>query len=167
MIRFSRHRLRHPDIDGGSQLLLAAEPDHVVGTGPAVSVEGNPARVPDVLVHYRGRVPLADTDLAGALAPAGLRFIEREGAEVRLPLRPGRSAASSRREDGRIDCRPDEVVDVADPDMTAKVNAGWLRLAEEYGLFDRRREFLIGVDCSTTHEPEMAWVRVQLLDEWD
>ncbi|GAA2398646.1 hypothetical protein GCM10010191_01750 [Actinomadura vinacea] len=110
---------------------------------------------------------LTDADIAAALAPAGLRFIERERAEVKLPLQPNRSAASSLAEHGRIDAEPDEVVDVDDSDMAAKLNASWLRLALQYGLFDEQREFLIGVDFSATDEPDWAWVRVRLLDEWD
>ncbi|GAA2837586.1 hypothetical protein GCM10010441_72420 [Kitasatospora paracochleata] len=41
-------------------------------------------------------------------------------------------------------------------------------MAAEYGLFDDRREFLIGIDDSEdVHEPEQAWVRVWLLGGWD
>jgi hypothetical protein len=42
------------------------------------------------------------------------------------------------------------------------------RLATECGLFTDHREFLVEVDYSdTVHEPELAWVRVQLLDQRD
>lgn len=52
--------------------------------------------------------------------------------------------------------------------MAAKVNAGWLRLATESGLFTEDRQFLLEVDYSDDgDEPELAWVRVQLLDPWD
>jgi len=113
-------------------------------------------------------VPLTDHDIAAALAPAGLVFIERVQGEVRLPLKPNRSAASSRPEDGRFDARPDEVVDVDDPGLVTKLNAGWLRMATEFGLFDERREFLINVDYSKdAAEPERAWVRVRLQGDWD
>jgi len=40
-------------------------------------------------------VSLADAEIATALAPAGLQFIERVLDEIRLPLKPGKSAASS------------------------------------------------------------------------
>jgi hypothetical protein len=112
---------------------------------------------------------LTDADIAAALAPAGLLFIEREQGEIRLPLKPDRSAASSGPEDGRFDARPDEVVDVDDPDLIAKLNAGWLRMAIEFGLFNEQREFLISVDYSENpvYEPEPAWVRVRLLEGWD
>lgn len=113
-------------------------------------------------------MPLTDIDVAAALAPAGLLFIERERGEVELPLKPNRSAASSRPEDGRFDARPDEVVDVDDPDLVTKVNAGWLRMATEFGLFDEQREFLISINCSDdVDDPEQAWVRVRLLADWD
>ncbi|WP_328390739.1 hypothetical protein [Nocardia sp. NBC_00416] len=112
---------------------------------------------------------LTDADIAAALAPAGLLFIEREEDDVRLPLKPDRSPASSGPEDGRFDARPDEVVDVDHPDLVAKINAGWLRMAVEFGLFDERREFLISVDYSEdpVSAPEREWVRVRLLEEWD
>ena len=80
------------------------------------------------------RVSLTDTEMAAALAPAGLQFIDRVRGEVRLPLKPNKSAASSLPEDGRFDARPEEVVDVDDPDLAGKLNAGWLRMATEYGL---------------------------------
>ncbi|MBO2465366.1 hypothetical protein [Actinomadura violacea] len=114
-------------------------------------------------------MPLTDADIAATLAPAGLLFIEREEDEVRLPLKPGRSAASSRREDGRFDARPEEVVDVNDPELAAKLNAGWLRMAVEFGLFNEQREFLISVDYSEdpVYEPEQAWAQVRLLEKWD
>lgn len=122
----------------------------------------------DRMVGYRSRVPLTDADIAAALAPAGLVFIEREQGEVHLPLKPHQSAASSRPEDGRFDSKPEEIVDVDDPDLVAKVNAGWLRMAVEFGLFNERREFLINVNYSEDlDEPDRAWVRVLLSQEWD
>ena len=111
---------------------------------------------------------LTDADIAAALAPAGLEFIERELSEVALPLRPNKSAAGSVPKDGRFDAEPDDVVDVDDLDMVAKVNAGWLRMATEFGLLDGRREFLLSVDYTEdVHEPERAWVRVRLAEQWD
>jgi hypothetical protein len=111
---------------------------------------------------------LTDDDMASALAPAGLRFIERVHGKVRVPLPPGRGAANCRPEHGRIDCRPEEVADVEAPDMAAIINASWLRLATQYGLFTDEREFLLAADYSeTTYEPDWAWVRAQLLEPWD
>ncbi|MGI5204647.1 hypothetical protein ACQEU6_24065 [Spirillospora sp. CA-108201] len=122
----------------------------------------------DQPVGYLAWVPLTDVEIAAALAPAGLVFIERERGEVHLPLKPQRSAASSRPEDGRFDSETEEVVDVDDPDLVAKVNAGWLRMAVEFGLFDERREFLISVNYSEEPgEPDQAWVRVFLSEKWD
>jgi hypothetical protein len=113
-------------------------------------------------------VSLTDSDIAAALAPAGLEFIERELGEVLPPLKPNKSAASSLTEDGRFDSEPDEVADVDDSDMVAKINGGWLRMATEFGLFDERREFLLGVNYSCdVLEPEWAWVRVRLAERWD
>lgn len=106
---------------------------------------------------------LTDEDIAAVLAPAGLRFIEREQNDVLW-----KDPASARPEEGRIDARPDEVIDLNDPDLAVKVNAGWLRLATEHGLLNTDREFLISVDYSESlSEPERAWVRVRLQDEWD
>lgn len=114
---------------------------------------------------------LTDAEMAAALAPAGLQFIKRERGKIRLPLKPGKSAASSLPEDGRFDARPDEVIDVDDPDFAVKLNAGWLRMATEFGLLDAQREFLLSVDYNEDlprGEPaEPAWVRVRLLDDWD
>jgi hypothetical protein len=113
-------------------------------------------------------VSLTDSGVAAALAPAGLQFIRREPGKVRLPLKPGKSAASSLPEEGRFDARPDEVVDVDDPEFAVKLNAGWLRMATEFTLFGEQREFLLNVDyAEDPGEPERAWVRVRLLDEWD
>jgi hypothetical protein len=38
------------------------------------------------------------------------------------------------------------MVDVDDPEMPAKVNASWMRMASEYGVLDDRREFLLSVN---------------------
>jgi hypothetical protein len=115
-------------------------------------------------------VSLTDAEIAADLAPAGLLFIERVQEEVRLPLKPNKSAASSLPDDGRFDARPDEVVDVDDPDLAAKLNAGWLRMATEFGLLNDQREFLLSVNYrpeSVDGYGERAWVRVRLLDDWD
>jgi hypothetical protein len=114
-------------------------------------------------------VPITDAVVAANLAPAGLEFVERVNGEVSLPLPPYHSPASCRSEHGRFDSRPEEVVDVEDPDLPAKVNAGWWRMATEYDLFDNQNEFLIAVDYRDPEaiSPEMAWVRVRLADAWD
>jgi hypothetical protein len=121
------------------------------------------------VISYRPRVSLTDAAIAADVAPAGLKFVERVTGEVRYPLPPHRSPASCLDEHGRFDSEPDEIVDVDDPDMPAKVNAGWWRMATEFGLFDERREFLLGVDYRDPDavHPEHAWVRVRLADEWD
>ncbi|MFI6603242.1 hypothetical protein ACIBHX_43965 [Nonomuraea sp. NPDC050536] len=56
--------------------------------------------------------------------------------------------------------------------MPDKVNAGWFRMATEYGLFNEDREFVLGVTYAPDEEPDerdahRAWVRVRLLDDWD
>lgn len=115
-------------------------------------------------------VSLTDGQIAIALAPSGLRFIERELDKVRPPLQPGKTPASSRPADGRFDATPGEVVDIDDPDFVAKLNAGWLRMATEFGLLGGRREFLVNVDYSESEDaedPARAWVRVRLTDNWD
>lgn len=100
------------------------------------------------------------------LARAGMVFVGRVEGEVPLPLEPGRGPSSSLAEHGRFDY---DAVDVDDVDMPAKINAGWWRMATEFELFDERREFLIGVDYRgpDSVEPESAWAKVRLLDEWD
>jgi hypothetical protein len=88
-------------------------------------------------------VALTDAAVAADLAQAGLEFLERVSEEVSLPLPsppPYRSPASCGPEHGRFDSRPDEVVDVDDPEMPVKVNAGWWRMATEYSVVDKRRE---------------------------
>ncbi len=98
-------------------------------------------------------------------------------------ISPCLPATSCRAEHGRFDSGPDEVADVDDPDMPAKVNAGWHRMAVEHGLFDDAGEFLINVGyCGRDHlladpededppvdllECERHWVRVRLMDDWD
>jgi hypothetical protein len=112
-------------------------------------------------------VSLTGAEMAAVLAPAGSQFIERELGEVRVLG----DLASSLPEDGRFDARPDEVIGVDDPDFAVKVNAGWLRMATEFGLLDGQREFLLGVDFNEDlpnwESAEPAWVRVRLVDEWD
>ncbi|MEU6799152.1 hypothetical protein ABZ907_46315 [Nonomuraea wenchangensis] len=117
---------------------------------------------------------LTNTDVAALLAPAGLLFIKRMDQDsVRLPpLPPGHSAASARPEHGRFDSWPDEVADVDAEDMPEKVNAGWIRMATEFGLFDEDREFLLSVCYARywetgTGDDDIAWVQVRLLHEWD
>ncbi|WP_238005382.1 hypothetical protein KZZ52_17745 [Dactylosporangium sp. AC04546] len=113
-------------------------------------------------------MPLTDIEIAAELAPAGLRFVERDRATVRLPVQAASLAPSCRHEDGRIDALPHEIVHADDPDMASKINAGWFRLAVESGLLTEDREFLLSVHYSdTVQEPELAWVRVQLLEPWD
>jgi hypothetical protein len=73
-------------------------------------------------------------------------------------------------DEGRIDATPDEVVALDDPAKVEKVNAGWIRLATEYGLFTDDREFLLAVSYAEGINPEsdaeLAWVRVRLDDKW-
>ncbi|MEU1021415.1 hypothetical protein ABZ366_04740 [Streptomyces sp. NPDC005904] len=113
------------------------------------------------------------TETAAALEPAGLLLVERIVGDVRLPPLPlGHSPASARPEHGRFDSRPDEVADVDEPRMAEKVNAGWYRMAVEYGLFGEEREFFLAVDFSAPEEEDLTgehrgWARVRLLDEWD
>ncbi|MEV0581469.1 hypothetical protein [Nonomuraea sp. NPDC050310] len=117
---------------------------------------------------------LTDTDVADLLAPVGLLFVKRVNQEsVRLPrLPPGYSVASAEPEHGRFDSRPDEIVDVDHANMPDKVNAGWFRMATEYGLFNEDREFLLSVCYAQywetgTGDDDIAWIRVRLLDAWD
>jgi hypothetical protein len=115
-------------------------------------------------------VSLTDATVAADLAPAGLELLERVSEEVSLPLPvppPYHSPASCGPEHGRFDS--DEMIDVTDPEMPAKVNASWLRIATEYGVLDNRREVLLSVNYSDSNEvePEYAWVRVRLSGQWD
>lgn len=128
------------------------------------------------LVHDRGyeahrsRTARTDDEISADLDSAGIEFLERITTEVSYPLpASGAGPASCRPDDGRFDSMPDEVVHVDAPDMPAKVNAGWWRMAHEFGLLDERREFLLGIDYSGTEsvESEYGWARVRLADEWD
>ncbi|MFD1046540.1 hypothetical protein ACFQ1S_13745 [Kibdelosporangium lantanae] len=65
----------------------------------------------------------SDAELAAEIAPAGLLFIERDHAEVRLPVEAANMAPCCRDEDGRIDAEPHEVVHLDDPDRVGKLNA--------------------------------------------
>lgn len=111
---------------------------------------------------------LNDAEVAAMLATAGIEFIDRVSGEVQIPLRPNLTAASSRPEDGRFDGNAEEVVDVEDHDFAHKVNAAWMRMAVDYGLFNKNGEFLIKVDYSwPSPETAYSWVRVRLRDDWD
>jgi hypothetical protein len=111
---------------------------------------------------------LTDDDVADALAAAGLEFVGRVRGEVRLPPLPGGSAAACRPADGRFDARPEEVIDVDDEQFAAKVNAGWIRMATEYGLFDEERSFLLCVgNPQVDSGSQTEWVRVRLREDWD
>ncbi len=123
-----------------------------------------------MLIGYRPRVSQTDAAIAADLTLAGLEFVERITAEVRPPLpAPEQGPASCRVEHGRFDSTPDEIADFNDPDMPAKVNAGWWRMANEFELFDERREFLLRVDYSDPDAvvDEYRWVWVRLAEEWD
>lgn len=112
--------------------------------------------------------PLGDVEVATVLATAGIEFISRIPGEVQTPLQPNRTAASSRLEDGRFDGSVEEIVNVDDPDFVRKVNAAWMRMAVDYGLFNQYREFLIKVDYSrSSSEANYSWVCVRLQDDWD
>ncbi|MFE7531981.1 hypothetical protein ACFU7Y_40750 [Kitasatospora sp. NPDC057542] len=116
---------------------------------------------------------LTDAEIDDLLASAGLRLVERVQREVRLPPLPKYvSPASAGPEHGRFDSHPDEVADLGASDFADKVNAGWHRMAAEFGLFDEKREFLLALGRArlgddSDDEPYEVWFRVQLLDEWD
>ncbi len=129
-------------------------------------------------------MPWNNADIAKDLAPSGLKFIERITFDVAPPLPPmyrdgepqirdGRvltySPATCRPEQGRFDNEAHEVVAVDDPDKVARINAGWLRMAQEYGLFDEHREFLFGlnIDDPDDNDGQGIWARVQLAEHWD
>jgi hypothetical protein len=117
-------------------------------------------------------VSLTDAAIAADLAPAGLVFVERVTEEVSLPLPPSPpyySPASCGTEHGRFDSHADEITDVEDPEMPRKVNAGWWRMATEYAVIDLRRELLLSVNYGDPDgvEPDYAWIRVRLSDDWD
>ena len=101
---------------------------------------------------------LKDEEVAAELATAGIEFINRVAGKVQTPLRPVLSPASARPEDGRFDCDAGEIVDVEDPDFARKVNAAWIRMAVDYGLFDY---------SGSSPEPILSWVRARLRDDWD
>ncbi len=122
---------------------------------------------------YCAAVILTDAEIDDLLASAGLRLVERVQREVRLPPLPKYvSPASAGPEHGRFDSHPDEVADLGASDFADKVNAGWHRMAAEFGLFDEKREFLLALGRArlgddSDDEPYEVWFRVQLLDEWD
>ncbi|MFJ3861799.1 hypothetical protein ACIPRL_36975 [Streptomyces sp. NPDC090085] len=126
-----------------------------------------------VTCGYCAAVTLTDAEIGDVLAPAGLRLVERVQQDVLLPPLPRHvSPASAGAEHGRFDSHPDEVADLNTSDFADKVNAGWHRMATEYGLFDQRREFLLAVGRGRLGEdpdgePYEVWFRVQLLDDWD
>src|SRR5262249_38270729 len=126
----------------------------------------------ELLAGYHDRVSFTDTDVAADLASAGLLFLERVSGDVAWPLPEGRGPATLLPEHGRFDATRDEVVDLDDPDLPAKVNAGWWRMATEYGLLDDEREFLLNINYQdyldpADQEPELAWARVRLAEDWD
>lgn len=116
---------------------------------------------------------LTDAEIAGILAPAGLQLLERVTGEVALPPLPKNvGPASAGPEHGRFDAERDEIADLGAADFADKANAGWHRMAAEYGLFDEHREFLLRVGLVRLGEepaepPWDAWFRVRLLDGWD
>ncbi len=121
------------------------------------------------LASYHRPVSVADSVVASDLASAGLVFIERIHAHVFLPMPERRTPASCLPEHGRFDAREDEIIGVDDPNMPAKINAGWWRMACEFGLLDEHREFLLCVDYRDPQaiDPEIAWVKVRLGEDWD
>lgn len=110
----------------------------------------------------------SDADIAAEISPAGLRFVERDRAEPRLPVEAANLVPSCRDEDGRVDAEPHEFVNVDDPERVGKLNAGWFRLADEHGLLNDDREFLLEVDYAKDGDdyPELVWIKVRLEDRW-
>ncbi|WP_329109857.1 hypothetical protein OG792_13550 [Micromonospora sp. NBC_01699] len=102
--------------------------------------------------------------LSALLAGAGLKLLDVPGSGDELPVTAASLVTSCGPEHGRRD----EVVELGDPHLVEKANAGWFRLASEYGLFSQSREFLLGVDfAGQDAAPILRWVRVQLQDDWD
>ncbi|WP_231953843.1 hypothetical protein [Actinoplanes derwentensis] len=119
---------------------------------------------------HRSSVSRTDDEVAVDLARAGIKFIERIATEISYPLPASdQGPASCGAEHGRFDSEPHEIVHVDALDMPAKVNTSWSRMANEFGLFDEDREFLLAVDYAgpDTAESEPRWVRVRLGEEWD
>ncbi|WP_407937050.1 hypothetical protein [Kineosporia babensis] len=115
---------------------------------------------------------MTDHDIAADLTAAGLQFIERltiEFADLLPPLESPASCHPTEHNHGRFDSSPDKTAQVDDPDGTAKINAGWWQMADEFGLLDESREFALAVDVSDmgSVESEYVWVRVRLAETWD
>ncbi|BCY14532.1 hypothetical protein [Actinoplanes sp. L3-i22] len=111
---------------------------------------------------------LTDADVAADLAPAGLIFLNRVREKVTPPLPnppPYYTPASCRWEHGRFDS--DRAFQPDDPDLVAKVNADWFRMATEFGVLDERRELLLAVSFGEVRYNEYTFARVRLADEWD
>ncbi|MGA4959434.1 hypothetical protein [Streptomyces lavendulocolor] len=108
-----------------------------------------------------------ETQLTASLAQAGLRYCGPDRTFGALPVKAAWLAVSCRREDGRRDL----VVDKEDAQLLANANAAWFRLASESGLLGGGdRMFLLGVDFADADAgsvPDLRWIRVQLMEEWD
>ncbi|MFF4507150.1 hypothetical protein [Streptomyces sp. NPDC001401] len=111
---------------------------------------------------------ITDAEMAAQLAPGGFLFLRRLGEDEvpPYPLPPMYGPASALPEHGRFDSPP---VDIDDPDLPTLVKESWFRMANEYGLLDDDREFLLGVDYADPEDVnrEWAWAQVRLLNEWN
>ncbi|MGW5851046.1 hypothetical protein ACWFQ8_24390 [Streptomyces sp. NPDC055254] len=59
----------------------------------------------------------------------------------------------------------DEIIQYGSPDPLRDVNNAWIRLASQFGLFGKEREFLLGVRAD--EESDSVWARVRLGEEWN
>lgn len=109
-------------------------------------------------------MPITDTEIATALAPAGLHFVERVRGGIHLPLPPTDEPIPGRQTwDGMIRAKRENMTDIFAFRMVEDINTSWFGMGAEYGLFTERREFAITIE----HELEYGWVHVRLMDEWD
>ncbi|GAA3681645.1 hypothetical protein GCM10022267_80540 [Lentzea roselyniae] len=62
-----------------------------------------------------------------------------------------------------------EEVAYDDPQRVAKLNAAWMRMCTDAGLFDNSHRFLVGVKIeeSDDEDPVWWWAEVALMDSWD
>lgn len=109
--------------------------------------------------------------LVADLAAAGLLFREVVPISDRLiPVAVAGCMGYLRPEDGRTGV----LIGHDEPELCARINAEWERLAVERGLLSGEGEFLVGLDLSGADpneadpvELERRWVRVELAPVWD
>jgi len=114
------------------------------------------------MIEIFGAVEMNEPELAASLAAAGLVYLGMEESCALLLPPTLANLATGYPPEGEP---PGGVsVELSDPRLLEKANAGWYEASLEVGLFNEQREFLVAIDRG---DNAWWWARVRLTDTWD